>query len=131
MSHHRHHYHSPWRRAAYSVGLVVAVMVIGTLGMHYLDGMSYLDAFYFMSMVATAQGPSRPPETPAGKIFAAVMAFISIGAMVTALGFLFGPFFGKLWHVGVEKFEEEIHVIESRHHKPGSGPGAGPAPPKP
>ena len=83
-------------------------MVVGTVGIHYLEGFSYLDAFYFMSMIATAQGPMVIPQTTAGKIFASLMAFISVGGGVAALGFLFGPFFGKIWRIGVEHLEEEL-----------------------
>ncbi len=51
----RHHrYHSPWRRGGYSFLLVAVIMTIGTLGMRYFEHLSYLDAFYFMSMIATA-----------------------------------------------------------------------------
>ena len=82
-------------------------MGIGTVGLHRLEGMAYLDAFYFMSMLATAQGPTMTPSTPAGKLFTALMAFVSVGSVVAALGFLFGPFFGQLWKVGVERFEHE------------------------
>ena len=109
---HLHHYHSPIRRGLYSLGLVASVMLIGTLGMHLFENMSFLDAFYFMSMIATAQGSAITPATTGGKIFAAAMAFVSVGAVVASLGFFFGPFFGKLWHVGVQKFEEEMKHLK-------------------
>ena len=102
-----HHYHSPWRRGAYSFALVASVMVIGTLGIHLIERMSYLNAFYFMSMIATAQGPAATPLTSAGKVFTSIMAFISVGTVIAALGFLFGPFFGTLWNIGVKRLEEE------------------------
>ena len=102
-----HHYHSPWRRGLYALALVAGVMGVGTIGMRVLERMSYLDAFYFMSMIATAQGPMVIPQTIAGKLFAAFMAFISAGTVVAALGFLFGPFFTRLWKISVHKLEEE------------------------
>ena len=80
--------------------------------MHLLERMSYLDAFYFMSMIATAQGPTATPLTPAGKLFASFMAFISVGSVVASLGFLFGPFFGRLWKIGVERLEEEASRLQ-------------------
>lgn len=103
-------YHSPIKRGLYSLLLIAAVMTIGTLGMHALEGMPYLDAFYFMSMLATGQGPMEIPATVAGKIFAAMMAFIAVGVVMASIGFLFGPFFGKLWRIGVEHLEEELHL---------------------
>ena len=101
----------------YSFLLIAVVMALGTLGMHRIERMSYLDAFYFMSMIATAQGPMATPTTAAGKLFASFMAFISVGTVVASLGFLFGPFFGQLWRVGVQKLEEEAHLLEKREGK--------------
>ena len=107
MQHWHRHYHSFWRRGAYSFAVVAAIMVVGTVGMRRIEGMPYLEAFYFMSMIATAQGPTLMPATAAGKIFAACMSFISVGVVVAALGFLFGPFFTRLWHISVRKIEDE------------------------
>ena len=94
--------------------MVVAVMVVGTVGMHRIEGMPYLEAFYFMSMIATAQGPTFMPATAAGKLFAALMSFISVGVVVAALGFLFGPFFTRLWHLSVRKIEEEENELATK-----------------
>lgn len=104
----KHHYHSLWKRAVPSLSLVVFVMLIGTLGIHFLEGYSLIDAFYFMSMIATAQGTAQIPQTAAGKIFVSLMAFVSVGSVVAALVFLLGPFAGRLVKVGFEKFEEEM-----------------------
>ena len=108
----RHHHFRPfWRRGVYSLGLVGIVMTVGTLGMHRIEQMSYLDAFYFMSMIATAQGPMIMPQTSAGKLFTSFMAFLSIGSVAAALGFLFGPFFGQLWKIGVERLEADAKLL--------------------
>ena len=110
----RHHLHSPAKRGLWSFSLVAGVMLVGTVGIHYFEGLSYLDAFYFMSMIATAQGPAAVPRTSAGKLFTAIMAFVSVGTVVASLGFLFGPFFGKLWRIGVEKMEDELRQLTHR-----------------
>ena len=107
----RHHYHSPLKRGIYSFLLVAVVMVVGTVGIHWIERLSYVDSFYFMSMIATAQGPAFAPATDAGKIFTSIIAFVSVGSVVAALGFIFGPFLGKLWRVGVIKFEEELQLL--------------------
>ena len=111
---HPHRYHSPWRRGIYSFVFVASVVAVGTIGMHAIERMSYLDAFYFMSMIATAQGPMTTPATTAGKLFAALMAFVSVGSVVASLGFFFGPFFGQLWHLGVKRLEEEFGRAERK-----------------
>ena len=117
LRHHykKHHYHSFYRRGFYSFALAAFVLSIGVVGFHTLEGFSYLDAFYFASMIATGQGPAPnvSPETAAGKIFTCFLAFFSAGSMVASFGFLFGPFFGKLWHIGFLKLEEEFEL----HHK--------------
>ena len=117
MGHSHHHYRPFWRRGLYSFILVLCMMAVGTIGMHAIEQMSYLDAFYFMSMIATAQGPMSIPTTPVGKLFVSVMAFVSVGSVVASLGFLFGPFFGQLWKVGVDKIEEEAHLLTKGPHK--------------
>ena len=116
MSHH-HHYRSPWKRGVYSLILLTGVMGIGTVGIHFIEGMSLLNAFYFMSMIATAQGPSVTPATAAGKLFVSLMAFVSVGSVVASLGFLFGPFFGRLWKIGVERLEEEAKLLVKHEEK--------------
>lgn len=113
-----HHYRSPWKRGAYSFGVVAVIMLVGTIGMHRFEEMSYLDAFYFMSMIATAQGSAVTPSSVAGKLFASFMAFVSVGIVVVALGFLFGPFFGQLWRLGVEHLEEEVRLRGKHEKKP-------------
>ena len=92
-------------------------MTVGTIGIHTLEGFSYLDAFYFMSMLATAQGPNIAPATVAGKIFVSIMAFVSVGFVVAALGFLFGPFFGQLWRIGVEHLEDDLRRLREAREK--------------
>ena len=113
----KHHYHSPFRRGLYSTILIVSVMTMGTLGIHFIEGLSYIDAFYFMSMMATAQGPTYVPQTVLGKLFASFISFVSVGCVVASLGFFFGPFLGKLWRIGVIKLEEELHLLNKDKEK--------------
>ena len=107
------HYHSFFNRGLYTLLLVSGVLFIGTMGMHFFEHFSYLDSFYFTSMIATGQGPApnAVPVTAGGKIFTCFLAFISVGSMVASFGFLFGPFFGKLWRVGIVKLEDEIEHL--------------------
>lgn len=104
-------------RAAYSFVLIAAVVALGTVVMNAIEGWSYLDSFYFTSFIATGQGPpsNLQPDNPLGKIFASLLAFVSVGTVITALLFLFGPFLGRLLKAGEERLEEvgkEIEGIE-------------------
>ncbi len=109
----KHHLHSFLYRGLYCFGLVGFILFLGTTCIHFIEGFSYVDAFYFTSMIATGQGPAPTvsPVTVSGKLFTCFLAFISTGAMIASLGFLFGPFLGRLWKVGITKFEEELEHL--------------------
>lgn len=106
-----------FRRAVYSFALIVAVIGVGMFGIHQLEGLSYIDSFYFIAMLATGEGPAMAPATFWGKIFAGVMAFVSVGAVLTALFFLFGPFFGTVFRLGIERLEEEAEKEKEKVEK--------------
>ena len=90
-------------------------MTVGTVGTKILTGWTWIDSFYFMSMVATAQGPPNAPPNFWSKIFIAIMAFVSIGTLITAVGTLFGPFLGYLFHKGVRYAEtQELKVSDKK-----------------
>ncbi len=90
------------------------MVAAGTLAMHAIEGWSYLDSFYFTSFIATGQGPpgNLLPATPLGKVFASVLAFVSVGTVITALLFLFGPFLGRVLKAGEERLEEIGREVE-------------------
>lgn len=84
----------------------------------FLEGWNVIDSFYFMALLATAEGPAAMPATDAGKIFAAVMAFFSIGAAISAITFTFGPLFGAALKQGVRYVEKEQEKLKDRlEHK--------------
>ncbi|MDE1853526.1 MAG: hypothetical protein KGI38_07250 [Thaumarchaeota archaeon] len=105
-----------WVRAVYSFGLIAAVVLAGTLAMHAIEGWSYLDSFYFTSFIATGQGPpgNLQPDSPPGKVVSSLLAFISVGTVITALLFLFGPFLGRVLRAGEEKVEKIEKEVEER-----------------
>lgn len=109
--------HSFFKRAGYSFALIAAVVVVGMLGIHQLEGLSYIDSFYFIAMLATGEGPASAPITVGGKIFAGLMAFVSVGAVLTALFFLFGPFLGSVLKLGLERIEEEAEKEKEKIEK--------------
>jgi len=90
------------------------VVIIGTLAMHAIEGWSYLDSFYFTSFIATGQGPpgNLQPASALGKAFSSVLAFVSVGTVITALLFLFGPFLGSVLKAGEDKLEEVEKEVE-------------------
>jgi hypothetical protein len=92
--------------------------------MMLLEGWGLVDSFYFMALIATAEGPAATPATAAGKIFAAVMAFLSIGAAISAITFTFGPLFGSALKQGLAHVEKEEEKLKERiEHKNTQDPG--------
>jgi len=71
-------------------------------------------SFYFMALLATAEGPALSPLTVAGKLFASLMAFVSIGAAISAITFTFGPLFGYALREGFAYIEKEDDKLKTR-----------------
>lgn len=105
------------RRTAWATLAIILVMTVGTVGVKQLAGWSWIDSFYFMSMIATAQGPPNAPPNDPAKIFVAIMAFVSIGTLVTAIGTIFGPYLGYLFRKGVAFADKEIEKLEEERKK--------------
>jgi len=96
-----HHPLSPFtKRAFYAIVVLAIVVAVGTLGLMVIEGWGLVASFYFMALLATAEGPAATPATDVGKIFAAIMAFFSIGAAISAITFTFGPLFGSVLKEG-------------------------------
>lgn len=100
------------RRVFYALSGIAAVMVGGTIGFHEIEGMNWVNAVYFESMLATGQGPPIQLVTSAGKIFASVMAFVSVGSVITALVVTLIPLISQLWREGLETAERDVKVLE-------------------
>src|SRR2546428_10466775 len=105
---------SPFKkRAFFSIVVLAVVMAIGTIGMMLLEGWDSVTSFYFMALLATAEGPALSPLTVAGKLFASLMAFGSIGAAISAITFTFGPLFGSGLEEGLAYIENEEEKLKS------------------
>lgn len=100
------------RRIAYALSLIASVMVIGIIGFHYIEGMNIVNALYFESMLATGQGPPLTLATDNGKIFASIMAFVSVGSILTTIVYTLGPVLSSIWREGIERVEKEAKRAE-------------------
>ena len=103
---------SVFRRAFYAITVVILVLIIGTIGFHYIEGASYIDAFYFESMLATGQGPPTAPPSDGAKIFTSIMAFVSVGSVVSTLLFAVGPVLRRFWREEAEYVEAGARHLE-------------------
>ncbi len=129
------------RRAIYAMLAVATAEVVGTVGFHLIEGAGWINAFYFESMLATGQGPPFALVTNAGKIFASIMGFVSVGSVLSAVVFTLGPIMVRIWHEGLEaaqsaarRFEQDVvrdvreleHDITGRPHASDRPPSAPP-----
>ena len=100
------------KRVFYAFSAIAAVMVVGIVGFHQIEGMDWVNAIYFESMIATGQGPPIQLMTDSGKIFASVMAFVSVGSVITALVVTLAPIISQLWREGWERVEKDARGLE-------------------
>jgi len=96
----------------YAVSGIVLVMVIGIVGFHQIEGMNWVNAFYFESMLATGQGPPLALATSSGKIFASVMGFVSVGTVFTSLVVTLVPIISQLWRESLDRMEKDVKAVE-------------------
>ena len=109
---------SPFKRKTLcSILLVILILAIGTEVMHILEGWSHVDSFYFISLIATTQGPTLIPKTDVGKIFAAIITFVSVGAVISALVFIFGPLLGTVVSEGFDYIKKEERKLKREFEK--------------
>jgi hypothetical protein len=101
------------RRAVYGIIAIVLVLVVGTLGLRSIEGISYVNAFYFESMLAAGQGPPFPLTTDAGKIFVSVMGFVSVGAVLVTITVTLVPIAAQIWREALEDVEGEARAVEA------------------
>ncbi len=100
------------RRLFYSISAITIVMVVGIVGFHQIEGMDWVNAIYFESMLATGQGPPLTLNTDAGKLFASAMGFVSFGTVLTGLLVTLVPILSQLWREGLERAEKDVKAIE-------------------
>lgn len=78
------------RQSFYAGVLVVASLILGMAGYHWVAGLGWVDAFENASMLLGGMGPVGAVATPGGKIFAGVFAlyaglvFLAVSALVLA-----------------------------------------------
>ena len=81
---------APFQRIFFVLGLMTALLILGTLGFHAVEGWNYFDSFYMtlMTLTTVGYGEVHPLSTTGRVVASAVMmagvvaVFISIGLLV-------------------------------------------------
>ena len=87
------------RSAAISFGLVVATLLVGTVGYVLLARQSPVDAFHQASLLMSGMGPlDETGWSTAAKLFDSVYALFCGIVLLVSYGVLFAPILHRLMH---------------------------------
>ena len=98
----------PWWIAYPTTHLVVGMLIIvvallmGMIGYHTLEHMSWVDAFVNAAMILSGMGPIGPLATTGGKIFAGCYALFSGLAFIVIIALIFTPL--------IHRFFVKVHL---------------------
>jgi hypothetical protein len=84
-----------------AIGFVVLSLAVGMLGFVYFENKhvnSFHDALLNAAMLLGGMGPIHTPETPDGKLFAALYALYAGLAFLGVMGLLFAPVLHRSLH---------------------------------
>lgn len=82
------------------IGLLLlgSSLVIGMLGYHFLENLSWIDSLLNASMILGEMGPVDEMKTVVGKIFASAYAIYSGVILLASVGVLVAPIFHRFLH---------------------------------
>lgn len=86
------------RNGLIGLALLAVSLVIGILGYHFLENLSWLDSLLNASMILGGMGPVNPVKTDAGKIFASFYALYSGVVLLASVGVLATPILHRFLH---------------------------------
>jgi hypothetical protein len=81
-----------------AVALVAASLVVGIIGYHELETLSWIDATLNASMILDGMGPVSELQTDAGKLFASAYALYSGMLFLVTAAVVFAPLIHRMLH---------------------------------
>lgn len=79
-------------------GIIILSLFAGMAGYHFLENLSWIDAFANASMILSGMGPLEQPQSEAGKLFAGIYALYSGLAVILIAGITFAPIVHRFLH---------------------------------
>lgn len=80
------------------ISLITLALLIGMVGYHNTEGMSWMDSFANASMILSGMGPLTPLQTNNGKLFAGCYALFSGLFFIAIIGLIFAPVVQRFFH---------------------------------
>ena len=86
------------RQGGYAAGLVIASLVLGMAGYHWVAGLPWVDAFENAAMLLGGMGPVGEVATRAGKVFAGLFALYAGLVFLAVTALVLAPVFHHVLH---------------------------------
>ena len=78
--------------------IILGSLVLGVVGYHFLEGLSWVDALVNASMLLGGMGPVNELHTVAGKLFASFYALYSGIIFLVTVGIIMAPLYHRFLH---------------------------------
>lgn len=78
--------------------IIIFFLLVGMLGYHHYEKMSWIDAYVNAAMILSGMGPLTPLNTNAGKIFAGTYALFSGILFLVIMAIIFAPVIHRFFH---------------------------------
>ena len=82
----------------WAIGILLASLLIGILGYHYLGGLDLIDSIYNASMILGGMGPANELTGSAAKLFASIYALYSGIAIISTVAVILAPVLHRMMH---------------------------------
>lgn len=87
-----------------ALGIIASSLVLGILGYHFFENLSWIDSLVNAAMILGGMGPVNQLHTNAGKLFASFYALYSGIIFLVSVGVILAP----LYHRFLHRFHLEI-----------------------
>lgn len=78
--------------------IIAVSLLIGIIGYHFVEKLSWIDSFLNASMILSGMGPSTPLSTTEGKLFAGIYALFSGIIFLISIAIILAPLFHRFLH---------------------------------
>lgn len=78
--------------------LILLSLLVGIMGYHFTEELSFIDAYLEAAMILSGMGPTATMHTTAGKIFSGTYALYSGLSLIFIIGVIIAPIAHRFFH---------------------------------
>jgi hypothetical protein len=94
------------RNLLFGMAATLFSLLVGMIGYHHFEKMSWIDAYVNAAMILSGMGPVSTLETDEGKIFAGTYALFSGIFFLVIIAVIFAPI--------IHRFFRKVHLEDSK-----------------